>query len=526
MTMRRRRGGRGRRRQRERHVDDEDDDDDDAAIQAEETEEEEDIVIGAETGSGKTYAYLVPIVDDILTLKEEKRRRRRRERSVGDGEDGDDKTTTTTKLNFLDDDGYYDYARAIVLVPNKELVQQVVKMATKLAGKNGRDDVDDDEEDGTVRIAVLPGGLNAPSDFKPFRESVGFGGDRPPVDLLVTTPAALAPFGAKPKLVDFFADVRTVVVDEADMLLDGGYVRDLEQVLLGFRRADRLVAGGAAAVGARKTQHVFVAATLPDFGLRSVDAYLSKKFPRAVRVSTSGMHNARHYGLGDAGTVWVQEEDKKGRMERLVELLKTSPEQGGLEGEKVMVFLNSVDDVEGASQALSRAGFPALPFHAKLSLQERATTLERFRKYDAGAAASAGVDDGGGGGGAIPILVCTDLASRGLDIPGVTAIVQLQFAENVVAHLHRMGRCGRAGSRTGRGIVFYGEQESELASVVQEAEQQQERMVLEGDVPELDAPPADDEDQVQPGKVKKAFSRKRGFTKKLKKLRRDQQQQQ
>ena len=117
-------------------------------------------------------------------------------------------------------------------------------------------------------------------------------------------------------------------------------------------------------------------------------------------------------------------------------------------------------------------------------------------------------------------MVCTDLASRGLDVPGVTAIVQLQFAGNVVAHLHRMGRCGRAGNRNGRGIVFYGEKERELVEVVRDAEFQQERMMLEGDVDEVEDEVVP-EDAVPKGSVKNAFSRKRGFTKKRKKLRRE-----
>jgi superfamily II DNA/RNA helicase len=129
-----------------------------------------------------------------------------------------------------------------------------------------------------------------------------------------------------------------------------------------------------------------------------------------------------------------------------------------------------------------------------------------------------------------PVLVSTDLASRGLDIPGVTAIVQLQFAGNVVAHLHRMGRCGRAGERNGRGIIFYNPREKSLVDVVRDAERQQKEkqmMMLRGDV--ID----DDDDEEEPSKkgsnttdgtVSKAFSRRRGFTKKIKKIRREEQE--
>ena len=149
-------------------------------------------------------------------------------------------------------------------------------------------------------------------------------------------------------------------------------------------------------------------------------------------------------------------------------------------------------------------GFKAIPYHAKIPLGERATNLEEYRNYEAGS-----LDDPS----QIPILVCTDLASRGLDVPGVTAVVQLQFAGNVVAHLHRMGRCGRAGNKNGKGIIFYGPMEKDLVEVVQQAESHQERMVLQQDVL--------DEDDRKAGTVKNAFSRKRGFTKKRKKERRN-----
>jgi len=108
-----------------------------------------------------------------------------------------------------------------------------------------------------------------------------------------------------------------------------------------------------------------------------------------------------------------------------------------------------------------------------------------------------------------PILVCTDLASRGLDIPNITVIVQLQFASNVVAHLHRMGRCGRAGLKNGRGIIFYSSLEKDLVNVVRDAELHQEQMVLEKDVI--------DEENFEKGKIEAAFSRRRGFRNKFRK---------
>jgi superfamily II DNA/RNA helicase len=475
-----------------------------------------DVTIGAETGSGKTLAYLLPLLDDILCQKAKAK-------------------AEATDINGLVLPSY-DYARAFILVPNKELVQQVLRMAVPLCGgtidetivwapNSGGGDGEynnptmealkplalqksNNDPSTLIRLAVMPGGLHEPLDFKPFRDSIGFGGDQPPVDIVITTPAALAPMGLPPKFIDLFADVSTLVVDEADMLLDGGYIRSLENVLMGFKRADRL----SVDLGVKKTQHVFVAATLPDVGLKSVDAYLQKKFPYANRINTNDMHNAKHYGLSQE-TKWYQVETKKERMERLVEMLLNEDEDNAdvdsLKGEKTMVCLNSVDDVESVHQALVQRGINAVPYHAKISLNERSANLDRFRRYDS---------DNADSGDTVPVLICTDLASRGLDVPGVTAVVQLQFSGNVVSHLHRMGRCGRAGNKSGRGIIFYDEFETELIEVVQDAERQQEKMQLTQDVDDRDD---DDDDLDGKGKVKKAFSRKRGFTKKRKKLRRE-----
>jgi superfamily II DNA/RNA helicase len=537
-----------------------------------------DVAVGSETGSGKTLAYLLPLMHDILSERESRSRRRRRFAEAGPG--GGEEPPPPP----------YDYARALILVPNKELVGQVVRMALPLAGgpealvtpssaaaaapTSTGGDLDDGDADGfdtVIRIAVLPGGLDGPDDFRPFREASKPGSsDRPP-DLLVSTPAAVGPWGSKPRLVGFFADVPTLVVDEADMCVDGGYVRDVEGVLLGFRRADRLRAGWGSAEGGgraepgadtdyhdddsdraprgpgppssalaapRKTQHAFVAATIPDYGLRSVSAWLSRRFPGADRIEVDGLHLARHSGL-TRPTEWVLAEEKKDRMRRLVQLLR-----GELEGDKVMVFCNSVGDADAAAQALRRSGFAgAVPYHAKLAPADRADGLERFRAYRPPAPRDGSGGGGGGGGGdedgGPVVLVCTDLAARGLDISGVTAVVQLQFAGNAVAHLHRMGRCGRPGSasssaagssasRAGRGVVFYGARESELVGALREAEQRQERssLRLSGDVSDegswrTDGDEDDDGDGEhegdERGTVRKAFSRKRGFTKKRKK---------
>ncbi|KAL3797075.1 hypothetical protein ACHAW5_007576 [Stephanodiscus triporus] len=517
---------------------------------------DDDVIVGAETGSGKTLAYLMPLVEDVL-----KRKREWKARVTGD---------SSTSGQVIDPG--YDYARAIILVPNKELALQAARMAASISGGMDRCVVwgaealgmdynrlsaENIPEEEVVRLALLPGGLSAPQDFPPWRFATSTSPNhqrQPPPDLVFATPANLGPLALSPKHINLFADVSTLVVDEADMLLDGGYIRQLNNVLMGFRRADRLLdkydsnsfrqndnedaieredeeEEAAETEGQKKTQHVFVAATLPDYGLRSVDAYLNRKFPNAISITMDGMHNARHSGLEDGSkTIWNEIDDNKERMKRLVDVLKldrgeVGVDGRGLKGEKVMIFLNTVKDVDGATNGLRRAGIDAVPYHAKISLEDRTSNLDKFRLYRA----PVDVDVDGENNtinrkNTVPVLVCTDVASRGLDIPGVTAIVQLQFALNVVSHLHRMGRCGRAGNRDGRGIIFYGSKERELVEVVREAEDQQARMTLKQDVEddsddlELESDGIDSKNE--DGKVQKAFSRRRGFTKKRKNQRR------
>jgi superfamily II DNA/RNA helicase len=496
------------------------------------------LTIACETGSGKTLAYLLPLIDDIL---------QRKQRAAAEPDHGD---APTWNLG-------YDYARALILVPNKELVQQVVRMAAPLAGGRAAlifggstlPDVrvldEDRPNSGTtrpqdlVRLAILPGGLSAPLDFLPFRQTMALGGGtQPPIDLLLATPAAIGPWALSPKHIALFADIPTVVIDEADMLLDGGYIRPLENVLMGFRRADRLDAVVRGEVP--QTQHVFVAATLPNYGLRSVEAYLRKKFPHAQRIALDNLHRARHSGLAEP-TVWMEIESKKERMQIVAEWFDTeavapdgdtTKKSSSLQGEKVMIFLNSVADCDAACEALQRVGIQCAPYHAQIPLLERSVILERFRKYRVHEDAGSDTETA-----PLPVLVCTDLAARGLDVPGVTVVVQLQFCGNVVGHLHRMGRCGRGANQRqyGRGYVFYGMKERALVETVQAAEQEQEQMMLPGEVAsdwedrsadhgvdENNESSNKSESRATLGKVTTAFSRRRGFRKKLKKMSRDE----
>ena len=228
------------------------------------------LIIGSETGSGKTLFYLLPLFDDILTSKET-------------------------------NDLHYEYCRAIILVPNKELAQQVLRMSIDICGGVSPDS----QEDGHgVRVALIPGGLSSPYDYKLFRESIYK--NSPMVDIAITTPNSISKWGMSTRYIDFFSNVPTLVIDEADMLLDGGYIQGLNNILIGFNRADRIIRKQqmesltAEQTAEQTTQYIFVAATLPNSGLKSCYAYLNKKFPKSEKVIMKNFHNACHTGLEES----------------------------------------------------------------------------------------------------------------------------------------------------------------------------------------------------------------------------------
>ena len=215
----------------------------------------------------------------------------------------------------------------------------------------------------------------------------------------------------------------------------------------------------------------------------------------------------------------------------------------GLRGEKVMILLNTTTNIDRATTALNQAGIltgtgSAIPYHANMLLEERTSNLDRLRRYrargDCGGTASTtptnNDNDDDAGAAVCPeiMVVCTNLESLGLDVPGVLALVNLQFAGNLASHLHHMERCSHVGNINSRGAIYYLEfGEGELIGVVMDEERRQERYVLDQDVNlELEAENSDDKEREEGGRVRKpkggvnvgaAFSRKRGITKKRKK---------
>lgn len=221
----------------------------------------------------------------------------------------------------------------------------------------------------------------------------------------------------------------------------------------------------------RSKQYVFVAATLPQSGKKTAGGVLQRMFPDAVWVSGTYLH--RHNPRLERRWIEVTADTQVDALLNAVKYgLKSEVHDAKDVPRRTMVFTNTVDAANSVSDILHRVGIPCILYHRESSLKERANNLQSFR------------ENGG-------VLVCTDAAARGLDVPNVSHVIQAEFAACAVDFLHRVGRTARAGQS---GIVtsLYTEANRDLVRAVRQAE-------------ELAQP------------VERAFSRKRSFRNKLKK---------
>jgi superfamily II DNA/RNA helicase len=329
--------------------------------------------------------------------------------------------------------------------------------------------------------------------------------------------------------------VRTVVVDEADMLLTGGFEQPLKRIVQLFDRAETALAqglipagpapeiehpeqqgtsawdmreaqeeapdqqqqqpqrqrqqqqqqdeeaastvaaevapsqdaGGAATSSAAPSlpprQYVFAAATIHSSGKRTPGETLRLGFPDAVWVAGPRLHRS----AAQLRHAW-QEVTPDSRGDAVAAALRAAPA-----GARTLVFANTVAAAAALTAELSGAGARAAAYHSGMGQLERFAALAAFRAGDS------------------DVLVCTDAAARGLDVPAVAHVVQAEFALSAVDYLHRAGRTARAGA-PGLLTSLYDADAGPLVAAVRTA---------------VDGGEA----------VEEAFSRKRSFSKKLKK---------
>lgn len=303
-------------------------------------------VVGvAETGGGKTLAYVLPILHALKTL-----------------EDAGDPVTAEAR------------PRAAVIVPSRELGEQVAKVfklfthATRLRVRSSLG--------GTTMVVA--------------RRNVGG-----PFEVLVSTPGRLIKLLEKP-YVDF-SDVRTLVFDEVDQMLDPGFLPV----------ADRII---SACPPTR--QAAFFSATVP----AAVQGLIARRFADAEVLRSGGHHKV----VPTLRTVNLTVVDGR----RLPLLRDTLAEKvtGG-----TLIFANTRAQCDQIVEHLREMGRAFVVYRGEMDKLERRANLRRFRD------------------GEVELLVSTDLGARGLDVPHVARVINYHLPAELDAYLHRVGRTARAG---------------------------------------------------------------------------------
>ena len=298
----------------------------------------------AQTGTGKTAGFTLPMIDRLAAGRSKAR-----------------------------------MPRSLVIEPTRELADQVSAAFEKYAKQH------------KLTWALLIGGVSFDDQLKKLDRGV---------DVLIATPGRLLDHFERGKLL--LTGVQIMVVDEADRMLDMGFIPDIERI---FKLTPA------------KKQTLFFSATMPPEITR-----LTKQFLRdPVRIEASApattadtitQHIAR-----------IPSSDPKAKRLALRALVGAADVRNGI------VFCNRKSEVDVVAKSLRTHGFDASPIHGDLDQSMRTKTLDAFRK------------------GELKLLCASDVAARGLDIPDVSHVFNYDVPHHADDYVHRIGRTGRAGRK-------------------------------------------------------------------------------
>ena len=281
--------------------------------------------------------------------------------------------------------------RSLVLCPTRELAAQVAENF-ELYSKNLK-----------LTKALLIGGVS----FKEQDQLIDKG-----VDVLIATPGRLLDHFERGKLL--LTGVQIMVVDEADRMLDMGFIPDIERIfnLTPFTR-----------------QTLFFSATMAAEIERLTNTFLSAPLRVEVARQASASENIEQSVL----LFKPSRKDREGTEKR--KLLREMILNEGNACKNAIIFCNRKSDVDICAKSLKKYGFNAAAIHGDLDQKHRMETLEGFRT------------------GSLQFLVASDVAARGLDIPSVSHVYNFDVPTNAEDYVHRIGRTGRAG-RNGKALMI------------------------------------------------------------------------
>ncbi|HVZ28522.1 MAG TPA: DEAD/DEAH box helicase [Rhizomicrobium sp.] len=321
-------------------------------------------VIGiAQTGTGKTASFTLPMIE-MLSRGRSKAR----------------------------------MPRALVLEPTRELADQVSESFDKYSKYS------------KLSHALLIGGVSMDDQTKKLDRGV---------DVLIATPGRLLDHFERGKLM--LSQVNILVIDEADRMLDMGFIPDVERIckLLPFTR-----------------QTLFYSATMPAEIRRLTEQFLHNPARIEVARPATTASNITQELVEVPGNDWAKRE----ALRRLIR------EEGELTN--AIVFCNRKRDVDVVAKSLAKHGFDAAPIHGDLDQSLRMKTLEKFRN------------------GELKLLVASDVAARGLDVPSVSHVFNFDVPIHADDYVHRIGRTGRAG-RSGKAFMLATPRDAKFVEVIE-----------------------------------------------------------
>ena len=324
----------------------------------------------AQTGTGKTAAFLLTVLNDLL-------------------------------LNPLPTDvRYAGEPRALILAPTRELALQIAKDAKALAQYT------------SFKVLTLLGGMDYDKQRQALHQQF--------IDIVVATPGRLLDFAGKQDI--FLDQVEILVIDEADRMLDMGFIPDVKRIV---RQLPAKTHRQTMLFSATFTQDVLQLAR--QWTVNAVRVEIESEQVTADQVEQK---------------VYILTNDQK------VALLYNLIEQENLD--RVIVFANRRDQVRKLTDTLKAHHISCALLSGEVPQDRRIKTLEGFRE------------------GRIKVLVATDVAGRGIHIDGVSHVVNFTLPEQPEDYVHRIGRTGRAGAR-GVSISFASEDDAFLLPEIEKA---------------------------------------------------------
>src|SRR5690348_4763992 len=320
-----------------------------------------DVLGCAQTGTGKTASFTLPMIDMLASGRARAR-----------------------------------MPRSLILEPTRELATQVSENF-ELYGKYNK-----------LNMALLIGGESFTDQLKKLDRGV---------DVLIATPGRLLDLFERGKIL--LSDVKILVIDEADRMLDMGFIPDVERIV---------------GLLPRIRQTLFFSATMPPEIRRLADAFLMN--PKEISVAppaSPAATVAQHL-------ITVDPDDKREALRRLIR---------SEDVKNAIIFCNRKRDVDILHRSLTRHGFNAAALHGDMPQSKRTETLERFKD------------------GAIRLLVASDVAARGLDIQGMSHVFNFDVPIHAEDYVHRIGRTGRAG-REGRAFTLATPEDGRFVEAIQQ----------------------------------------------------------